>query len=570
MGRLEDNQYVPFQQSVKKKKKEIHVKQDRNKDEAKLQAIFCPPLDPSLIQAIWNDTYDYNASFEVLTALAKEANETLDQQGIISSMDQLELGESSVASVTTATTETTESEDENVNFLMTCFPTLPAEDLIDVLQSQGNDVEKATDLLLNRDYIQQNGSNEGFTVDGIKAKQNHKKKKKKESTEKKKVWSSGQLPTIGATHGHTANPGAISKNMRTMREKEEEMQSSDDYWYDGIASVPFNVWHQYDDRINRLETYFKKIPRAEISAYVQHCRGNVIASVKKIMEKYPDEKPQHVFAWVNMKEWLLVKDELKNIMVDRTADDTSRVALGVIIEELIQENSKKKTIEQLVQTGIEYFLTFDISQLDLEARLKKMAKETDMIRAKAKKEDIPVVPDYLLINNEGSYEEDDPDECRNIAMELIIERNELFRKAATAYRQARNKGSGEGGIAFYYSDTARQIDSKARDWNMRAARATVRGHRLRQKDDHLLDLHGLTVAEAQAVVKEGVNQWFSRSQVQSARREFKPLKIVTGAGKHSQYGEAKLLPTTLKILKKEGWSYDMPHPGCIYVRGIRK
>jgi hypothetical protein len=48
------------------------------------------------------------------------------------------------------------------------------------------------------------------------------------------------------------------------------------------------------------------------------------------------------------------------------------------------------------------------------------------------------------------------------------------------------------------------------------------------------------------------------------------LKIITGAGKHSQYGEAKLLPATLKILRKEGWEFDMPHRGCIYVKGVKK
>lgn len=39
--------------------------------------------------------------------------------------------------------------------------------------------------------------------------------------------------------------------------------------------------------------------------------------------------------------------------------------------------------------------------------------------------------------------------------------------------------------------------------------------RLQQNDDHLLDLHGLTVAEAQVLIKEGVNQWWSRSITQS-------------------------------------------------------
>lgn len=54
------------------------------------------------------------------------------------------------------------------------------------------------------------------------------------------------------------------------------------------------------------------------------------------------------------------------------------------------------------------------------------------------------------------------------------------------------------------------------------------------------------------------------------RRGIRPLKIVTGAGKHSAYGEAKLMPSALKLLKQEGWRYELPHPGCILVKGVNK
>ncbi|CAO3654446.1 unnamed protein product [Mucor fragilis] len=269
----------------------------------------------------------------------------------------------------------------------------------------------------------------------------------------------------------------------------------------------------YDVTVNELCHYFPKIPKYAIAASVQHCRGNVIASVKALMEKHPDEKPEHELTWASVKDLNHVKEELEAIMVDRTPQDVARIALGVIIS----CKDQNKTLDQMVQIGIEHFLSFDVNQLALEARLQKMAKESDMIRAKQKQREIPVIPEYLLMNNQTDYVEDDPEECRDIAMQLIMERNELFRKAAAAYRQAKNKGPGEGGIAFFYSDNARQIDSRAKDWNMRAARATVRGHRLRQNDDHLLDLHGLTIAEAQVLVREGLNQWYSRSQMQSCK-----------------------------------------------------
>ncbi|KAI8334163.1 hypothetical protein EDC96DRAFT_525509 [Choanephora cucurbitarum] len=569
MGRLQDNQYNAPRNSKSQKQKKTQntqqIKQDRARDEAKLQATFCPPLDPSLIQAIWNDSFNYDQSFEVLTALAKEADQTLDQQEL--SLDNLDLEDT-----TTTTSSSDQSEDDNIEFLLTCFPTISLPDLIDALKTAENDVEKATDVLLNREFISQKEHDESLMAEQehnrdalYRGKPNQKAYRTKKKNPTQPIWSSGQLPTVKSTQGNTSNPGAFSTNMRKIMEQQQN-EEDEDILRGELASVPFNFWHQYDSTVKLLQHYFPQLSEMVIAGAVQHCRGNMIASVKSLMEKHPQEKPEHQLKWSAIKELDHVKQELEAIMVDRSAQDIARVALGVII----QSEGQNRSLDQLVQTGVEHFLSFDVNQLALEARLKKMAAESEHIRAQQKKKEMPVIPEYLLINNQQNYQEDDPEECRDMAMQLILERNELFRKAAAAYRAAKNKGPGEGGIAFFYSDEARQLDTQAKDWNMRAARATVRRQRLRQNDDHLLDLHGLTVAEAQVLVSEGVTQWYSRSQMQSARLQFRPLKIVTGVGKHSKYGESKLLPTTLKILRQGDWQYDMPHPGCIYVKGVKK
>lgn len=126
---------------------------------------------------------------------------------------------------------------------------------------------------------------------------------------------------------------------------------------------------------------------------------------------------------------------------------------------------------------------------------------------------------------------------------------------------------------------------------MRAARAIIRQHRyalfsryhvilavtkrefsfllyrIRQNDDHLLDLHGLTVAEAVELVKEGVNQWWSRSTMRAGRTKIKPLSIVTGIGKHSDHGQSRLYPAVLGLLTREGWKVDTMSRGSLLVTG---
>ncbi|KAI9247848.1 hypothetical protein BY458DRAFT_446048 [Sporodiniella umbellata] len=509
------NQSIKF---IRHKKDNAKYKSENKKqtEEEKLQALYSPPLDSSLIHSVWNDTLDFKSCDSILATLAKEANQALEirDQYPQTIFDE----ESSIAS-------TTSSEEENFQFLFNCFPTFPPDDLNEALQSQNNNVEKATDLLLNRRFMQQTDNDSDLRFG------------KKRKPKKKTMVVSGQLP-----HSY----------------------SNQDV-YEDMATIPFNYWKQYDELTNRLLQYFPSVMKFTVAICVQRCRGNVIAAVKSIMQKAPEEKPEHVFKWASMRNLIYTEKELKAIMEDRTPLDIHRVAVGAIVS----LEGQSRTVEQITQTAVEHFLTFDISQMELEARLEKMATEADSIRSKTKHRGIPVLPEYLSINNQNTYEEDNPDECRDIAMQLIMERNELYRKAAASYRKSRNKGP-EGGVAFYYSEVAREIDTKAKEWNMKAARATIRQHRLRYNDDHLLDLHGLTIAEARVVLSEGVNQWWSRSHMQSARRLVQPLKIVTGVGKHSEHGESKLIPVTNKFLRSEGWLFDMPTPGCFMVKGIQQ
>ncbi|KAF9276211.1 hypothetical protein BGZ68_010189, partial [Mortierella alpina] len=164
-------------------------------------------------------------------------------------------------------------------------------------------------------------------------------------------------------------------------------------------------------------------------------------------------------------------------------------------------------------------------------------------------------PNTLLdkANTELYNDDDDPVWCRQRAQETLEQRNELFRKAARAYKGAKNKGAGMGGIAAYYADEGKKLDVQGKQWHMRAARAVVQQHRLESNDPNLVDLHGLTIAEAQTVVKEAVTQWFSRSTMQANRIAAKPLKIVCGVGSHSKDRIARLYPTILSLLMKDGW-----------------
>jgi DNA-nicking Smr family endonuclease len=73
-----------------------------------------------------------------------------------------------------------------------------------------------------------------------------------------------------------------------------------------------------------------------------------------------------------------------------------------------------------------------------------------------------------------------------------------------------------------------------------------------------IDLHGTTVAEAVQIVKDVLKE-----EVPTAAR---PLKIITGRGKHSTNGVGVLGPAVNNALLEEGWDVAKWDGGLI-IRG---
>ena len=73
-----------------------------------------------------------------------------------------------------------------------------------------------------------------------------------------------------------------------------------------------------------------------------------------------------------------------------------------------------------------------------------------------------------------------------------------------------------------------------------------------------IDLHGTTVAEAIQIVKDTL-----KDETPTPAR---PLKIITGRGKHSTNGVGVLGPAVNNVLSDEGWNVGKWDAGLI-VRG---
>ncbi|KAI9007915.1 hypothetical protein CLU79DRAFT_777500 [Phycomyces nitens] len=589
MGRLQDKQYEKSTRSLPRHQV------DKSDNSNRLKATFCPPLDSSLVEAIWIDTNDYGRAFDILSELAKEAStqsvfgsqsrdritpapssqsfrprtdqfsSPLDSECSDLNSDENEeyeyyededdqVSDEDYQDDQDKSNQTKHTNEENdvfrelensVDFLQMCFPDHERSDLLDALLTHDNDTEKATDFLLTTEYLKDWSSNE--PTSSVSTTEHPRKKKKKKKP--KIVWASGSRL---APNAH-----------------KEEFDDN------GMARVSDNHWHKYDAALGALRPLFPQLDHHDLMMAARERPDDLVAMIRYLMERHRELDPRQYLGPKKLRDLERIQDSLCEIMGSGNINEREIISIGLGILSKDDDSS----CEEKVQEAIDYCLSKDQREAKrLEDQRLKLARQMEQMTvvsnsgSKQQKEltkDLPVVPEYLLLNNRD-YVEDDPEECRTEAMDLILKRNELFRKAGAAYQQAKNKNTGEGGIAFYYSDEARQLDSRAKKLNMRAARSLVRHQRLVHEDDHLLDLHGLTVAEAQVLIKEGVTQWWSRSNMQSGRRQIKPLKIITGVGKHSLDGQSKLLPTALKWLKREGWQVVLSSPGCILVKGSAK
>ncbi|KAI9727068.1 MAG: hypothetical protein M1834_008536 [Cirrosporium novae-zelandiae] len=140
-----------------------------------------------------------------------------------------------------------------------------------------------------------------------------------------------------------------------------------------------------------------------------------------------------------------------------------------------------------------------------------------------------------------------------------------FNQASSAYRRAKSDHL-YGAVAAYYSSVGREHATKASALRSSAADALVAS----QSRSDQLDLHGVSVKDGVRIAKQRVESWWdglgedrARGWGGSAGREF---RIVTGLGRHSEGGRAKLGPAVGKMLVGEGWRVEIGS-GVVVVRG---
>lgn len=150
------------------------------------------------------------------------------------------------------------------------------------------------------------------------------------------------------------------------------------------------------------------------------------------------------------------------------------------------------------------------------------------------------------------------------AAALATVRSTAFTQAQSAYRKSKSKPL-MGGAASYYSSVGRDASASLRRHEAAAADALV----TTQSKPGEVDLHGVTVKDAVSIARARVESWWEQQGREWARQGKVMgggLRVITGAGRHSEGGRGRLGPAVGGMLVREGWKVEVGN-GVVEVVG---
>lgn len=166
---------------------------------------------------------------------------------------------------------------------------------------------------------------------------------------------------------------------------------------------------------------------------------------------------------------------------------------------------------------------------------------------------------HTIAEEVEQQEEWSPTDYRIKANELLAKRTGLYEKANRHYQ------SGNYEVARFYSGLAAKQTPFFEHYNSLAATAFLDDHSRRLENFNMLDLHFLYIKEAIPHLDMFLDRMISLMRL-SNKKGGEIVQIITGRGKNSANGVAKIKPAVITRLKERGMAYVQLNPGLLKVR----
>ncbi|KAH8722767.1 hypothetical protein GQ44DRAFT_828660 [Phaeosphaeriaceae sp. PMI808] len=528
-----------------------------------LEEEFCPPLDPALVAAIFSDfvgqpnainltralldTFKESAIAEQLSEFDasgsaggavleshsaedtgsntdKWATQTILTDHSHTSNEQLGLfggrsGSSSEGSNDGGYWRNAEqfTTPKKETLLADTFPNLRPELIAYTLKKCENDLEKATDELLNHVYFEDTRSSpteEGPVAKGIDA-----------FFEDYHVPQRGKKGKNRKRHRLSLNSSSSTDNTNS-----EVMTSPSNRWCNTSRDVDFITSRTNLSHKNVSSVYHSN--GASLSATIATIVRKNIESHKK------DGEPDAA----------LVQDALRLNATFPTFDlEYSLALVRLTMPSIAKANdiAKALTEQPTYETGRKGGITLDLRYAPVDL--------SDPIPDSSK---LPTLA---------------PSARSHDTVSLAQARSEAFQQASAAYRKGKSTPMMRQ-AAGYYAQEGRDLSANLKAMSQAEADSLVSS----QSSATFLDLHGVTVANATRIAQQRTKAWWEglgERRIQewgNARGGVgEGYRIVTGLGRHSEGGRGKLGPAVLKSLMNEGWKVEVG-TGELLVTGLSR
>ncbi|XP_072920905.1 NEDD4-binding protein 2 isoform X1 [Hemitrygon akajei] len=134
---------------------------------------------------------------------------------------------------------------------------------------------------------------------------------------------------------------------------------------------------------------------------------------------------------------------------------------------------------------------------------------------------------------------------------------DCFSKAAAAH------GRNMRAVATYYAQQGHLHGEKMKEANHRAALKIFNQVNASLLPQNVLDLHGLHVSEALQYLEEVLFQKINECQQKGGKAY---LSVITGRGRHSQGGVARIKPVVIDYLKRQNFRFTEPQQGVVKIK----
>ncbi|KAI5850651.1 hypothetical protein BZA05DRAFT_59778 [Tricharina praecox] len=502
-----------------------------------------PKLDGALIAPIYYDTRcvaTARATLEILYVTIDDEASSGGSGGISPANSCPEWGEGggdwtsesdpttgSLASLNLGFDEEEEEEEEegDVGHLRMMFPTMSRFSLENALRKASGDLERATDELLNRVSLEEDGET-GKGIDGFGEEVMFQRKKRKGK-------------------GRATAPG-LQRRMSLPPEGTENTP----------VAQRVSVWDKKNEEIGYISTCLG-IPKTVVASTHHANGGSVPRTIATLLDAHGGEAvadgEEHLaelnelvqeFGGEVKAEYLdrllrLCKDN--KIAVFQFGEQLRRGSLAVLgLRQVSAASSPRKPAP--ARSGPTRLTHDDGSTWTVIGTSLQATQATS--------------PTYHRPLNYAT--------SAQLAGVYRHARNEAFQKAAASHRRSKSDRL-MGGVAAVYADQGHEYHARTKEYENRAAEQYV----IENSGDGVLDLHGVTVSQAVKIANERTTRWWAEAQPDAYGRGFQPFRIVTGMGRHSANGEAKLTPAVSKMLQRGGWKIGVGR-GEILVYGVQK